>query len=100
MFASFLILQFLSFTSVRALRTLRSRTHLLIIIIISIITFTHTNVVLDTNIILRYPPEDQTKKPGPGAHNPDYRTKSSPAFSMGVRHTEYLTPLIVDVPDV
>jgi hypothetical protein len=50
-----------------------------------------------------YMPEDQTKKPGPGAHNPEKvvaNKKNAPAFSMGVRHSEYLTPLIVDVPDV
>jgi len=46
-------------------------------------------------------PSDQTKKPGPGAHtiNTDAAKKKAPAFSMGVRHSEYLTPLIVDVPD-
>lgn len=50
-----------------------------------------------------YMPSDQTKKPGPGAHNPEKVTagaKNSPAFSMGIRHTEYLTPLIVDCPDI
>jgi len=48
-------------------------------------------------------PTDQTKKPGPGAHNPEkvkVNKKSAPAFSMGQRHSEYLTQLIVDVPDV
>lgn len=49
-----------------------------------------------------YMPSDQTKKPGPGAHNPEkvvVNTKKSPAYSLGTRHTEYTTPLIVDVPD-
>lgn len=47
-------------------------------------------------------PQDSTKKPGPGAHRPETVTvnkKKAPSFSMGVRHSEYLTPLIVDVPD-
>jgi hypothetical protein len=47
-------------------------------------------------------PQDNTKKPGPGAHRPETVTmnrKKAPSFSMGVRHSEYLTPLIVDVPD-
>lgn len=47
-----------------------------------------------------YMPTDQTKKPGPGAHNPEKVKKSSPAYSMGTRHSEYTTQLIVDVPDV
>jgi beta-lactam-binding protein with PASTA domain len=47
-------------------------------------------------------PQDRTKKPGPGAHSPEKVTvhkKRQPAFSMGVRHSEYIAPLIVDVPD-
>lgn len=47
-------------------------------------------------------PQDATKKPGPGAHRPENVTANkpkAPAFSMGIRHSEYLTPLIVDVPD-
>jgi len=51
-------------------------------------------------------PQDSTKKPGPGAHKiptgqNDMRSNKSraPNYSMGVRHSDYLTPLIVDVMD-
>lgn len=47
-------------------------------------------------------PQDATKKPGPGAHRPENVTvhkKSAASYSMGTRHSDYLTPLIVDVPD-
>lgn len=47
-------------------------------------------------------PQDATKKPGPGAHRPEgvtaHKAKAS-SYSMGVRHSDFLTPLIVDVPD-
>eukprot|EP00043_Microstomoeca_roanoka_P020897 m.254408 g.254408 ORF g.254408 m.254408 type:complete len:251 (+) comp18013_c0_seq1:114-866(+) len=47
-------------------------------------------------------PGDKTSKPGPGAHSPEkvtmHKTRA-PAFSMGVRHSEYTTPLIIDVPE-
>ncbi|EGD73728.1 outer dense fiber protein 3 [Salpingoeca rosetta] len=46
-------------------------------------------------------PSDKTMKPGPGAHSPEKVTmhkRRSPAFSLGVRHSEYITPLIVDIP--
>jgi len=49
-----------------------------------------------------YVPADNTKKPGPGTHSPEkvaVHKKHAPAFSMGVRHSDYTTPLIVDVPD-
>lgn len=45
-------------------------------------------------------PGDSTQKPGPGAHSPErvlstmWRGKS---FSMGIRHSEFITPLIIDV---
>lgn len=45
---------------------------------------------------------DATKKPGPGAHSPEKVTiskKSAPAHSMGIRHSEYICPLIIDVSD-
>ena len=45
---------------------------------------------------------DATKKPGPGAHSPEKVTvtkKASPAHSMGIRHSEYICPLIIDVSD-
>lgn len=49
-------------------------------------------------------PQDATKKPGPGAHKVptstvDSRKKKAPSFSMGIRHSDYLTPLIVDIMD-
>ncbi|XP_077971566.1 ciliary microtubule associated protein 1A-like isoform X1 [Styela clava] len=47
-----------------------------------------------------YMPSDSTKKPGPGAHNAErvsYHLKRSPSFSMGIRHSEFITPLIIDV---
>jgi len=47
-------------------------------------------------------PQDLTKKPGPGAYNPEKVTitkTKSPAYTMGIRHTQYTTPLIVDVMD-
>lgn len=47
-------------------------------------------------------PQDATKKPGPGAHRPENVTvhkKKAASYSMGSRHSDYLTPLIVDVPD-
>lgn len=47
-------------------------------------------------------PQDATKKPGPGAHRPEdvsINKRKAPVFSMGVRHSDYLTPLIVDIPD-
>eukprot|EP00062_Callorhinchus_milii_P025312 gi/632986163/ref/XP_007910082.1/ PREDICTED: outer dense fiber protein 3-like [Callorhinchus milii] len=45
-------------------------------------------------------PGDSTRKPGPGSHCPEKVTINrgvAPAFSFGVRHSEYLAPLIVDV---
>lgn len=47
-------------------------------------------------------PGDTTRKPGPGAHSPEkvYITKpKAPQFSMGIRHSEFITPLIIDVLD-
>ncbi|KAL5499636.1 hypothetical protein EMCRGX_G011088 [Ephydatia muelleri] len=49
-----------------------------------------------------YLPGDSTIKPGPGAYSPEkvYVNKTSaPKFSMGIRHSEYITPLIVEVRD-
>ncbi|XP_065910752.1 ciliary microtubule associated protein 1A-like [Dysidea avara] len=49
-----------------------------------------------------YMPGDATKKPGPGAHSPEKVTvnkKAQPSYTMGVRHSEYLCPLIIDVSD-
>ncbi|XP_016385330.1 outer dense fiber protein 3-like protein 2 [Sinocyclocheilus rhinocerous] len=47
-------------------------------------------------------PTDATSKPGPGTHSPEKVTAHlhrAPSFSMGVRHSEFVTPLIVDVLD-
>ncbi|ELU11338.1 hypothetical protein CAPTEDRAFT_161832 [Capitella teleta] len=46
-------------------------------------------------------PGDGTKKPGPGAHSPEkvYMTKRiAPSHSFGIRHSDYLAPLIPEVP--
>lgn len=45
---------------------------------------------------------DSTLKPGPGAHNTaktDVVSRKAPSYSLGVRHSEYLCPLIIDVTD-
>lgn len=47
-------------------------------------------------------PGDTTQKPGPGAHSPEKVTINKtqrPIFSFGIRHTEFLAPLIVDVQE-
>ncbi|XP_066541106.1 ciliary microtubule associated protein 1B [Hoplias malabaricus] len=47
-------------------------------------------------------PGDNTKKPGPGAHYPEqvsFTSLKAPSFSFGVRHSEFVAPLIVDVTD-
>lgn len=47
-------------------------------------------------------PGDTTTKPGPGAHSPETVTitkKQAPAPSFGIRHSQYLAPLIVEVHD-
>lgn len=41
-------------------------------------------------------------KPGPGAHSPEkvlINKTQAPSFSLGIRHSEYITPLITDVAD-
>ena len=43
-------------------------------------------------------PQDKTQKPGPGQHHPEmvYINKfAAPAYSIGIRHSKYITPLIV-----
>jgi hypothetical protein len=43
-------------------------------------------------------PGDDTKKPGPGAHSPEkvnLNKRTAPAFSFGIRHSEYIAPLII-----
>lgn len=45
---------------------------------------------------------DNTQKPGPGAHSPEKATvtkRVSPAVSMGIKHSEYICPLIIDTSD-
>ncbi|KAK7889727.1 hypothetical protein WMY93_025287 [Mugilogobius chulae] len=47
-------------------------------------------------------PEEHTKKPGPGTYNPEKVTvhkARAPAFSLGMRHSEFITPLIIHLPD-
>ncbi|TRY62328.1 hypothetical protein DNTS_025866 [Danionella cerebrum] len=43
--------------------------------------------------------QDDTLVPGPGSHNPERVTAHKPrppAFSLGIRHSEFVTPLVVD----
>ena len=45
---------------------------------------------------------DSTQKPGPGAHSPEkveLNKPAAPKFSLGIRHSEFVTPLIIDVTD-
>uniref|UniRef100_A0A3Q1F0J0 CIMAP1 family member D n=1 Tax=Acanthochromis polyacanthus TaxID=80966 RepID=A0A3Q1F0J0_9TELE len=47
-------------------------------------------------------PRDSTKKPGPGTYNPERVTvhkARAPAYSLGIRHSEFVTPLVVIVSD-
>ncbi|XP_049929228.1 outer dense fiber protein 3-B [Epinephelus moara] len=49
-----------------------------------------------------FPPSETTKKPGPGAHCPEQVTftrAKAPSFSFGLRHSEFIAPLIIDVPE-
>lgn len=49
-----------------------------------------------------YAPGDRTLKPGPGAHRPEMfwvHRKKAPSFHFGIRHSEYIAPLIVDPID-
>ena len=44
-------------------------------------------------------PGDKTQKPGPGAHYPEHvrvNRPQSPIWSMGIRHSEFITPLITE----
>lgn len=44
-------------------------------------------------------PGDGTTKPGPGAHSPEKtwsHKKEAPHYSFGIRHSEYLSPMVVD----
>ena len=46
----------------------------------------------------RFVPGDKTQKPGPGQHYPE-RVKINkhtvPKYSMGIRHSEYITPAMI-----
>uniref|UniRef100_A0A8C9TPD7 Ciliary microtubule associated protein 1A n=1 Tax=Scleropages formosus TaxID=113540 RepID=A0A8C9TPD7_SCLFO len=45
-----------------------------------------------------FKPGDKTQKPGPAAHYPEkvtFTRHTAPSFSFGVRHSEFITPLIV-----
>ncbi|XP_033104781.1 outer dense fiber protein 3-like isoform X2 [Anneissia japonica] len=47
-------------------------------------------------------PSDSTRKPGPGAHSPEkvsVNKNRRPAYSFGIRHSDYIAPLIVDCSD-
>ncbi|XP_075998599.1 ciliary microtubule associated protein 1B [Genypterus blacodes] len=47
-------------------------------------------------------PGENSKKPGPGAHHPEQVTFTrvkAPSFSFGVRHSDYIAPLIVNVAE-
>ncbi|XP_054475786.1 outer dense fiber protein 3-B [Anoplopoma fimbria] len=49
-----------------------------------------------------FPPGETTKKPGPGAHCPEQVTftrAKAPSFSFGLRHSEFLSPLIINDPE-
>ncbi|XP_054703631.1 outer dense fiber protein 3B isoform X5 [Grus americana] len=43
-------------------------------------------------------PGDTTAKPGPGAYSPEQQGRQR-GLTFGIRHSDYLAPLIVDVPD-
>lgn len=47
-------------------------------------------------------PRDATQKPGPGEYNPEKVTVNkarAPAYSLGIRHSEFVTPLVLNVSD-
>ncbi|XP_036410152.1 outer dense fiber protein 3-like protein 2a [Megalops cyprinoides] len=47
-------------------------------------------------------PSDATLKPGPGTHDAErvvIHKPRPPSYSMGIRHSEFVTPLVVDVLD-
>jgi hypothetical protein len=46
-------------------------------------------------------PGDNTRKPGPGQHSPEnviVNKKQPPSHSFGIRHSEYVAPMIVYTP--
>ncbi|KAL4597402.1 outer dense fiber protein 3-B-like [Arapaima gigas] len=47
-------------------------------------------------------PGDTTQKPGPGAHRPEevtFTRSRAPSYSFGVRHSEFIAPLVIDVSE-
>lgn len=45
---------------------------------------------------------DSHSTPGPGAYTPEQvnvNKRSAPKHSLGIRHSEYVTPLILEVPE-
>lgn len=47
-----------------------------------------------------FTPGQTSKMPGPGTYCPEMTTQSkAPSFSFGLRHSEYIAPLIVNVAD-
>ena len=47
-------------------------------------------------------PIDTHTTPGPGVYKPEGVTvnkRSAPTYSLGIRHSEYMTPLILEVSD-
>lgn len=47
-------------------------------------------------------PGDGTRKPGPGAHSPEkvsVNKRKYPSHSLGIKHSEFVCPLIIDVTD-
>lgn len=67
-------------------------------------TIVHTNVYKNKSPFYSITgrnqlPTDATQKPGPGAHSPEkvvFNRRSAPAYSFGMRHSEYIAPLILD----
>ncbi|CAI8004130.1 Outer dense fiber protein 3 [Geodia barretti] len=50
----------------------------------------------------QFMPGDPTQKPGPGAHCPErcnVTKRQAPAYSLGIRHSEFVCPLIIEVSD-
>ncbi|XP_043980439.1 outer dense fiber protein 3-B isoform X1 [Gambusia affinis] len=49
-----------------------------------------------------FAPEENTRKPGPGAHYPEHVTftrAKAPSFTFGLRHSQYIAPLIINVDE-
>ena len=48
-------------------------------------------------------PGDSTKKPGPGAHSPEkvvINKHQAAKHSLGIRHSEFVAPLLIAIADV